>query len=150
MPHIGNFPGPGYPNPLTIHNSAFMPTLDTVDWQYNRMFLRNRVVLDAQGFEAPVFLPQGARVKKLTLYGFRTSANASLYLYLYRHDREGNTVTMASITADWDEGAGSGYDDTITEPLIDNENYDYVLEATIHLDATVSDCRLTSAKINWS
>ena len=149
MPHIGNFPVIGFPKPLPIPPSAFVAAEDTFDWRFTATDLENRTQLTLSSFYAPVVLPQGVTVKKLTLYGFRDDALASMQLELLRNDRVGGHTTMAQIVADWITGHSSGYDDTITSPEIDNENYDYCLGLQLDPNDAVTDVCLTGALIEW-
>ena len=171
MPHIGNFPpkaedflhnelsgiGPNdhhtppkeYPKPLSIPPTDFVSQLDSQDWQIDPVGLRNRVATVVQYFRAPVHLPHGAVVTKLTLYGYRLAAGDLITLTLDRNDRVGNAVALATLSADWTGGYGSKYDDTIEYATIDNENYDYSLTTTISPDTSADDVRLTGVLIDW-
>ena len=149
MPHIGNFPAPGYPKPLSIHPSAFMPSYDTYAWRYTDSTLRNNAVLTAQYFYAPVYLPQGARVTKLTLFGYREDILADLILQLFRVTAVGTQTEMAVVIADWEADFSSKYDDTIVNPVVDNENYSYMLKVEINPNDADSDVMLSKAQIDW-
>ena len=149
MPHIGNFPAPGYPKPLVFSTVAFGPTLDTQDWTISGTALQNRASLEMQVFYAPVLVPHGSTVKKLSLYGFRDDAVAGLYVSLQRRDLAGAMETMADVYADWTTGDSSGYDDTINYPVIDNDNYRYCLAVSIDPNDSVYDVMFRSAVIEW-
>ena len=149
MPHIGYFPIIYYPKPLPISPSDFLSGTDTMDWNTTGLFLRNRVDLGLQNFYAPVYLPQGAIVTKLILYGYRDDALATLEFKLEHHDREGNKVIMAQVVADWISGYLSGFDDSITDPVIDNENRGYHVMVTIEPNDSFSDVAFMGALIEW-
>ena len=150
MPHIGNFPYGIFPKPLSIGPSAFVPETDTQDWLIRGTYIQNRAALGLQEFSAAVYLPQGARVTKLTLYGYRDDGLAQLLLQLARSSSAGVVTDMASVEADWTTGDSSGYDDTITDPVIDNENYSYHLVVTLTPNDAVNDIRFRRAQIDWT
>ena len=150
MPNIGYFPVTGYPKPLAIPPSAFVPCTDTQDWETRQTHVQNRAVLVSQYFFAPVILPDKAIVKKLTFFGYRDDAVADMDLILHRQDRANNEVTMAIVGADWIGGFSSGYDDTISYAVIDNENYDYSLSLILNPNDDPLDVYLTGVLIDWS
>ena len=149
MPHIGNFPIIYFPKPLAIPPPAFVPNLDTQDWEITQAYVRNRAVLTQQVYVAPVYLPDGATVTKLTLYGGRVDVDAVMQLWLRRSNRQMGLETMATVLADWTTGYSSGYDDTIDYAVIDNENYDYSLELILDPNDAVEDVTFTGALIDW-
>ena len=150
MPHIGNFPIPGYPKPLAVGPATFASGSDAYDFSLNEKFLKNRVALSIQRFYAPVILPSGVTVKRLTLFGYRDDDAATLMLELLRADATGITTIMASVVATWTTGDSSGYDDTITEPVVDNGNYSYCLRLSLTPNDSVEDVYLRRAQVDWS
>ena len=132
---------------VSIPAAAFVPSLDTYDWTISYETLWNRASLELQAYYAPVNLPHGATVSKLTLYGYRDDALASLELFMWRMDRITGGMEMAYINADWALGWGSGYDDTIVSPVIDTENYSYVLDVRLDPNDDASEVRFSGAKI---
>lgn len=149
MPHIGNFPERGYPKPLSIPPSVFMPEEDTFDYHCTEYDLRNSTTLTIQEFYAPVYLPHKATVTKLTLYGHRMTAESVLILGLWRANRTGQLFAMTAVMADWTDGDGSKSKTTITDPVIDNVNCTYSLRLSIDPDAIVSDCSFLCGAIEW-
>ena len=149
MPHIGNFPPVGYPNPLSIHPSAFLAREDTNDWVIDPFALENRITVAAQVFWAPVSLPHGVTVEKLTLSAFLNTVSDQVTLRLYRNDRVGNENLMAEVIITLTTGWSSASDDTIDYPGIDNENYNYALELTLTPDFAPGDAKLAGAVIDW-
>ena len=150
MPHIGNFPVPAYPKPLALAPPEFVPRYDTNDWEIEVPILKNRAVLTEQYFRAPVNLPQGATITKVTLYGYRSTALSTLDLGLYRSDRAGSQEEMARCIADWTDEYGSISDESITYPTIDNVNYEYGFQLQVDPDAAVDDCTFTGVVIEWT
>ena len=149
MPHIGNFPEKGFPKPLSIGPTAFQSGFDTQDWNRSEKWLKNRTSLSVQYFHAPVILPHGARVKKLTLNAYRDDALATLLLYLRRFNKINSSVDMAQVMPDWTTGHDSGYDDTISYDVIDNENYAYSLYLHIDPNNSVEAVYFECATIDW-
>jgi len=94
-----------------------------------------------------VFFPNGATITKLTLYGFRNDANATMTLALVRNDRENAVSTLASITADWTTDYSSGEDTTISNAIVDNATYDYALRLSLNPNDSTGDIWLTGATI---
>ena len=135
---------------VSVPPHDFVPLDDTLDYTCDDIDLRNRTTLTEQSFHAPVFLPHGATVTKLTLYGYRSTAGSILGLGLRRVAHPVAQENMAYVGADWTDGEGSGYDDTVDYAVIDNENYYYHLLLTIDPDASVDDCYFYNAKIEWS
>ena len=150
MPHIGNFPLPGFPNPLSIGPYDFIPVYDTDDFYIHFSMLRKNTGLGAGTFNAPVYFPHGARVKKLTLFGYRDDELSTLTLRLSRTNDTGNTEHLAQIDVTWTTGDDYGYDDTINYEVIDNENWRYHLTATLVPNDDVMDVALKRAIIDWS
>ena len=149
MPHIGYFPVPAFPKPLVIGHPNVLPMDDTEDWSCSEPFLRKNAILAGTAYYAPVILPQGARVTKLTLYAFRDDALATLELTMKRVDNVGTVVIMATVNATWTDGAGSGYDDSIDDDVIDNENYSYLLRLVLTPNDSVTDVRFYRGVIDW-
>ena len=149
MAHIGNFPEKGFPKPLVIGPPAFQSGYDTQDWDLNEKWLKNRTSLSIQYFHAPVILPHKARIKKLTLNGYRDDALAAMSLFLRRFNKIDSSVDMAQVIADWTIGHSSGYDDTINYDVIDNENYAYSLYVAIEPNDAVEDVYFECATIEW-
>lgn len=135
--------------PLPISPLDFLAGADNLDWSTNGLFLRNRVVLGLQNFYAPVRLPQGACVKKLILYGYRSDALATLQLRMQWQDRANGWILMANIIADWTTGYSSGFDDSIIDPMIDNENYAYHVYVTLDPNESIYDVSFTGGLIEW-
>ena len=150
MPHVGNFPRGIYPEPLSIGPEPFNPLNEGYDFIRNEQYLRHNTSLTLQFFYASVILPQGAKVRKLTLYGHRDDDLALMRLTMWRSNRALGTNQMAQVTAGWTDGAGSGETTTITQYTIDNVNYTYDLQVELDPNDSILDVRFTGAKIEWS
>ncbi len=99
---------------------------------------------------APVFLPQGATVKKLKFDGNRADVGATLILRLKRATLGGSADVMADLVADWSDGKGSIETTTINYPTIDNEAYSYALELLIAPITYMIDAMFYRAEITWN
>lgn len=149
MPHIGNFPGPGYPQPLVIHPAAFMPRDEGVDWLLSAVELRRNTGLTSETFYAPLFLPQGATITQVTLFGHRLGAGELLRVAVERQDLQGAFDNLCTGDADWTDGYGSIAVTAISYAVVDNDAYCYYLWVTIDPDAAATSPRLTGVKIDW-
>ena len=149
MPHIGNFPEKGFPKPLSIGPPNIFPRNDGVDWYIDGNELRKNVSLELGLYWVPVYLPQKARVTKLTLYGYRDDTLAGFSVILKRVSNVGVADDMAMVEATWTDGNGSGYDDTISYAVIDNENYSYLIALSLEPNDSVDDVRFRRAQIDW-
>lgn len=149
MAHIGYFPVREYPRPLSIGPPAFVPKEETYSWRISEGGLQNRTSIDAQNFYAPVFLPHGATVTRLKLYGYRLAAGGNLNLYLERITLAGNIETLATLVADWTGGDGSIETTTIEYAKIDNVAYYYIFAVFLNPEATAGDVQFERAIIDW-
>ena len=149
MPHIGSFPAVGFPKPFIVPAPAFVPLGSDQDWIIKLKELRNKASLSSQEFNAPVCLPNGVTVTKLTLVGYRTAEVDTLELRLIRVSSAGSEQIMATVVADWLYGYGSTETTTISYAKIDNANYFYGLRADVDPDSVVTDARFTRAVIEW-
>ena len=132
---------------VSIPPSAFVPMEDTYDWIITSVSVINRTVLDPQYFMAPVILPHGATITKLTAYFYRDDELAAAQITLRRTARMGTSDIMALVDATWTSGYSSGYDDTIDYPIIDNENYSYTVRIILNPNDNVEDVKFNGAKI---
>ena len=149
MPNIGNFPERGCPKPLSIGPPNIVPQNDGIDWNIDGSELRKNVSLELGLYWVPVYLPDRAVVTKLTLYGYRDDVLSGLSIILRRASNVGVTDDMANVEATWTDGDGSGYDDTIDNAVIDNENYSYIIALSLTPNDSVNDVRFRRAQIDW-
>lgn len=134
--------------PVVVGPPAFMPEQEDYDWIVTEGMLANRSTISNQNFYALVSPPHGAIVTKLTLHAYRIGAPAAGVLSLRRVSKLGGATIMASVTADW-TGEGSGDDEEISNPVIDCDNYHYVLRMAIDPDDSGSDIKFRQAQIFW-
>ncbi len=137
-------------SPLSIPASAFVPHLNTQDWNLVGYYLNNNAVLTSQSWHAPLNFPQGVTITRFTLFGYRNDAAAVLEIKLRRSDRENSVDTMATITADWTTGWSNKATETIDDPVVDNENYMYYLSLELDPNDSTEDVRFTAAKTEFT
>jgi len=139
-----------YPSPITISAAAFGPYRDTYDYFIAIEGLGNRTALSQQDYHASICLPHGVTVTKVTLYGYRDDGLATLRLLLRRTGRVGDIATMSDITAGWTTGWSSAYDDSITNPLIDNDDYSYGVVGILDPNDSVLDVKFSGVKVEFT
>jgi hypothetical protein len=115
-------PGHGY---VSIPAAAFQPTYNTYQYENNGHYL---TAGSSQNYVAPVQLPNGVTVTKVTFYFYDESSANDDYavVNLFRNNNNGSDYPMAYIWSN-DSGYSSTYDDSIDFPLIDNSQYSYFL-----------------------
>jgi hypothetical protein len=114
---------------LSIPAAAFTP-------RNNDMYVKNEAYyLTGEGFfVAPVHLPQGVTVTKLTYY-WRNEAPASARIHLSRNYMDGTAEEMANTWINGSvHGNGVSWTDRIDYAEIDNSLYSYFLELGVGPD----------------
>ena len=115
--------GSGY---ISVAPGAFHPSRDDCDYVNYGTSLYNAT--GGCGYAAPVQLPQGATVTKVTAYWADHSASQNVNLFLNRVPHGVVTdETLAWIESSGDSGDGSGQDADIDYAAIDNSLYAYYL-----------------------
>ena len=148
-PHVGNFPRE-YPKPLTIGCSAFVPWSDQYDWEIATEGIRNRASLESQNYYAPVLLPDGVTINKVTLIGYKDDELAVMRVQLWRADwSEGTTLMAEAVAPNWGDN-GSISDTSITEPVVDNDNYFYGVMVELDPNDSINDVRLHGVQVHWN
>ena len=137
-------------SPFSIPPAAINPCNHDTDFTRGLYDLRLVTALTAKAFLAPVILPPGVTVTKLTCYGYRDDASADLLFRLHRSNRFGAHIEMAAVDADWTSGYSSKFDAIINNPIIDNANYDYHLYVHLDPNDNVLDVRFSGAKIEFT
>ena len=137
-------------SPISIHASSFQAEDDQIDYFCDAGSLRRRSDLGEEAFFSPVMFPQGVTVSKVTMIAYRNDAQAALTAHLYRVDHTGSKAFMATIQADWTDGAGSKNTESISYATIDNTNYSYCLDVYINPNDAVSDVALYRIQIDFN
>lgn len=117
--------GAGY---ISIPAAAFQPAVDGFDYNNTGFYIVN---LDgvSTSYVAPVSLPHGATVTKVTFYYDDGSASNYASASLGRTNLLGLVDSMATILSD--DGKGSKADTTIDYAVVDNANYGYYAAITL-------------------
>jgi len=119
-------PGNGY---VSVPAAAFVAK-DHSDEYYNDGYRAlNPPGTGNLDYVAPVHLPHGATVTKVTFYFYDDSSDGSDWasVWLGRNEHDNNFSQMADVDST-DDGDSSNYDDTIDYATIDNSQYIYWLE----------------------
>ncbi len=124
--------GNGYES---VPAAAFVPKDHSYEY-YNDGYRVLNPTGSAPYFVAPVDLPHGATVTKVTFYFYDDSSVGSDYasVWLGRNDHDNSFSQMADVTSN-DAGDSSNQDDTINYATIDNSQYSYFLELCLNSSA---------------
>jgi hypothetical protein len=126
-------PGHGY---VSVSAAAFRPTADGYDFTNDGNYVIN---LDDSSLSwiAPVQLPNGATVTKVTFYWNDTHASLNAYLHLKRVSWDAPSAWgMATASSTGDGGWGSSEDPSIIYSDIDSSQCGYYLQADLPKTAT--------------
>jgi len=122
---------PGGPGFYMCGAPSFTPRYSGYQWAYSQQELRNTGGSPSY-WDAPVALPHGATVTKFVLYFDDSSASDDTYAALYRCGLDSGTcITSAFATSSGAPGYGFAEDGTISVPVIDNQSYVYMAEASL-------------------
>ena len=122
--------GTGY---ISVPAAAFVPTHYLVDYTNGGHWLYlNTLSVDGDEFYAPLHLPHGATVTKLTLSYYDDGSGAFDYVDIGMELAQGfgAGMTMAYVRSD-DGGTGSKSTTSILNPLVDNSQYSYFLSLSM-------------------
>ena len=114
---------------ISISPSAFRPPRDGYDFVNNGASLKN-VDSSSDVYLAPLELPHGAKITNMTWYWHDLSGEDGS-LWLYRSDFDGTPGPKASCFSSGNSGDGSSYDNSVSQPWIDNSQYHYWLSVTL-------------------
>lgn len=137
-------------SPISVPASAFLPTDDQTDYTVDYGRLLRRTSLTIGYFYAPVFFPHGVTVTKLTLFAYRDDYSASVKIELHRVSFQSVSDALCGVTANWGDGYGNHYDDTIESAQVDNSLYSYCLLCRISPNDSVNDVRFIRAQIEFT
>ena len=149
MPHIGNFPERGFPKPLIVGSTCFKAQLNTYTYSQTYGMLTGHGT-DLQSFFATVYLPDKARINKITLLGYRDDDLATMYVRLFKIAKSDCVQTqLANVDATGTPGWSSWYTETITDPVIDLDNFWYQLLLYFDPNDSAMDVRLNAIQLDW-
>lgn len=115
------------PGRLSIPAAAFQPREDGYDYENHGRYLvlKAGATTPSGSFAAPVQLPHGATITKMTFY-YCDYGPGAVTATLQRTDYTlGNFVNLASVTSKGTGGCSSDYDDTIDYATVNNSHYGY-------------------------
>lgn len=149
---VGTDPPAGAPSPspISVHGCDFLAVNSSENYACDRLGLRRLDSLNQGEFHGPVFFPHGVTVTKFTVYAYRDTPGSSIITYLSRISNTGAIQTLATVTADWTDGYGSLYDDSISYEVIDNNTYSYLLRCMISPDIDVQNVKFMRAQIDFT
>ncbi len=131
---------------LTIPAAAFVPGAQYYSYENHGRYLKyleGPSAVDTGFFVAPILLPQGATLTKLTFhYKDGGAGQAGLVLSRHTHDSEGSLLIAEVNSTDvWAPSYGSVSTTTFGySPLIDNSQYSYYLHLSLPPGALVWGC----------
>jgi hypothetical protein len=133
---------------ISISPSAFQPHTESYQFARTGYML---YTTSGDTYNAPVSLPDGSTVTKVTFYFRNSSASEDVTMSLRRGEVPSSTIrTMAQVNSIYTT-AHNGYanddDDIIDYAKIDNENYKYWLQA--EFDGTGSTLQVTAVVIEY-
>jgi hypothetical protein len=118
-------PGTGY---VSVPAAAFRPGSNAHDY-FNTGWSAGAGVLTGSALLfAPVQLPHGATVTKVTLYFYDGDTSDELTVELFRSDHDQSPNSMAVVNSV--NPGSSEYDDSINYATIDNSLYSYYMKLT--------------------
>ncbi len=122
---------------LSIPAAAFVPQYNYNAQTYNGGSIVRTLSGSYNIFNAPVQLPHGATVTKMTVYWYDDYAGDDGTITLRRSSLSSIfTNEMAKVTTSGSGGNGNGEDTTINYAQIDNSQYTYYLTAQLPTDGT--------------
>jgi hypothetical protein len=108
---------------LSVPAAAFIPSDDSTTYHNFGTWLAG----EWGAFCAPVYLPNGATVNKVTFYWHDSSVAGDAWLTLIRYPFSGYDEFMAEVYSSGNAGSGFSEDNTIDYAVIDNIGYSYFL-----------------------
>jgi hypothetical protein len=131
---------------LSIPAAAFVPATDYFSYENHGRYLKHLAGTPAQEtgyYVAPVLLPQGAILSRLTFqYRDMEAGQAAATLARHSHDTGGSTLMTSVLSSDtWTPGFGSD-SSTVFNPtsLIDNSLYSYHVHLTLPPGGAIWGC----------
>lgn len=116
--------------PITSYHSISPAAFAPADEAYQYSRLGQKLTPNnssSSAYYAPVSLPHGATVTKLTFHWNDTDGTFNASISLDRSAFTGFVSTMASAASSGSGGNGSTTDSTVSNAAVDNSQYDYLL-----------------------
>jgi hypothetical protein len=129
---------------IAVPAAAFEPGTDTFTYHNNGSNLYSTF---GANYFAPVQLPDGATVTKMTFHYYDDAAAGDVTMKLNRYDLAAHLVYVVAEATSTDGGYGDDYDDTISYAQVDNAANSYYLYATF--GATGIDLKVHAVVIEY-
>jgi uncharacterized membrane protein len=114
---------------ISISPAAFRPARDWYEFMCNGISLRN-IDGSSDTYYAPLELPHGSKITNITWYWY-DSSSADGSLWIYRSDFDTTLHPIGSCFSSGSSGDGSSYDNSVSQPWIDNSQYHYWLSVSL-------------------
>lgn len=123
---------------LSIPAPAFQPRVSGMQYANSGNSLFPTVDGGTAVFIAPVQLPHGAVIQKLTLNWSDDSNTDSVSARLYRTDLLTSETTLATVDSSGSPSVtGATTTSSIATPIVDNSSYSYYIWATLYKDSLI-------------
>lgn len=142
---------PGGPGLISIHPSAFEQRTVTGKLAYYDADEIYNSLSDGDLYAtAPVYLPNGAKVNKFTLYYYDDTTGGSVSAFLSRVPIGGGSYQdLAITTSNTNTGYANVSDTTILIETIDNANYTYIIDLCFFSETISTSLRATGFRIDY-
>jgi hypothetical protein len=141
--------GAGY---ISIPAAAFTPADDALDYVLDESGLMLETDATSGQFWAPVYLPHGATLSKLTFYRYDMVAGGLPYCYLRTMSNSWATEAIATVCTDNPiyNGFTSIYTTDFSVPVVDNSQYTYSLQCYLSRQTVTLTSVLVGLRIEYS
>lgn len=144
---------PGWPGLISVHPSAFEKRSTTGNLVFHNYYeIYNSSATESLVVAAPVYLPQGAKVNKVTMYYYDTNSEGYVRAYLTRVPLGGGLAgfqDLASLVSDTNTGYANFSDNIIAYETIDNATYSYLIDLYFSYPAATTSLRVTGFRIDY-
>lgn len=142
---------PGGPGLISVHPSAFNQRSMTGKLAYYGADEIYNSLSDGDLYvSAPVYLPNGAKVNKFTLYYYDNTASGSVYAFLSRVPIGGGDFEdLAQTISNTNTGYANVSDSEILIETIDNANYTYEIDLCFYYETINTSLRVTGLRIDY-
>jgi hypothetical protein len=131
---------------ISVPAPAFQPNLETYQFSISGGSMWTE---GGENYHAPIFLPDGSTVTKMTFFYDDSAPTQSVTVSLRRWDLSSHTyLPMAEVTS-LNGGWGNGYDDSIMFSQVDNEHYSYHLRAEFSSDTALSNLKVETVIVEY-
>lgn len=141
-------PVPGGPGFIMVSVFDFKPYFSDYEITHTGSSLYNASTTQQLILNAGITLPHGATITKVTLY-FLDNVSSNLTLYLAWANGDGYGITMTTLLS---AGAQAGFRSvsktTLSDNIVDNQNYSYFLQLVLPPNAS-TELRVSNVRIDY-